>query len=207
LQLHYTISDRLHYRINKLVPNIKLRRHGPFSFTDFVLKHIDRTTPVQVLDVGAGDCFLASALSAEMHPDSRFDCYDIERRSHLYLNSQVTFHHQDVLLGLDAIFQKRYDYAIESGFLGLFSDEQKDIVVDALRSCGRIFIRENPRLSSLIDMFCGERLKKYNEYPNTFTEHSLRALLTRHGFQILALRHEVDVYVVARPKRIGRASV
>jgi hypothetical protein len=204
LQLHYTISDQLHSRINKLVPNIKLRRHAPFSFSDFVLEHIDTTSPVHVLDIGAGDCFLDWTLSEDMHPGSRFDCYDVERRSPLYVNAQMTFYQQDVLSHLYVISRRRYDYAIESGFLGLFADEQKDTVMDALRGCEAIFVRENPRLSDLIDMYCGDRLTEYNEYPHTFTEQSLRDLLTRHGFEILAFQHEVDIYAVARPKRTLR---
>lgn len=194
---YYAVWLQLHHRVNEVEPNIKLRRHGVFSFSDFVLQHIERAAPVRVLDVGAADCFLDFVLSQEMHKDSTFDCIDVHRSERVYLNSQLTFVQADAVAVLGQAPPPTYDYAVASGFIGLLPPEQKRIVFEGLSGCTHLFVRENPKITSIIDAFCGPQLDRYRPWPHAFAERELKDMLARHGFTIRAMEHEYDVYIFA----------
>ena len=197
LRHYYDVWKHLHDRINEVYPNFKLRRDGVFSFFDFIANHINKGDPVRVIDLGAADCYLASLLSEEMHAETHFDCVDIKRPDDLRLTPQISFIEKDVLSMLQDITFSEYDYAIASGFLGVLSDQQTSMVLDALTQCPLVFIRENPKMTNLIDAFCGAQLDSYRPWPDSFTEHSLKDALTRHGFNVLAVEHEYDIYILA----------
>lgn len=197
LRQYYAVWLQLHERVNRAVPNIKLRRHGVYSFSDFVLEHIDRNRPVRVLDIGAADCFLDLVLSSEMHRDSTFNCVDVSRSEHLRLSPQVTFVQADALAVLGQPQESSYDYGIASGFLGLLNPEQKHTAFHGLRACKHLFIRENPKVTNVIDAFCYTNLDSYRPWPNAFSERELKDLLASHDFRVEAIEHEYDIYVYA----------
>ena len=203
LRHHYEVWRNLHDRINHASPNFKLQRGGLYSFYDFVAKHINKRDPVRVVDIGAGDCYLDFMLSEDMHADTRFDCVDIKRPKRLHVTPRISFIEKDALSMLSDIRFEQYDYAVLSGFLGLLSGDQTSRVLNAVRRCPRLFIRENPKITNLIDAWNTSLPDSYREYPHLFTEQSLKETLAAHGFDILAMEHEYDIYVFASSRVIG----
>jgi hypothetical protein len=155
-----------------------------------------------VIDIGAGDCYLDLMLSEDMHEQTQFDCIDIKAPKRLHVNARISFTEKDALSMLPEIPFAGYDYAVLSGFLGLLSDDETSRVLDAVKECPRVFIRENPKVTNLIDAWNTQLPNDYREYPHLFTEQTLKDTLAAHGFEILAIEHEYDIYVFARGRVI-----
>jgi hypothetical protein len=197
LYLHYAIYNALTIRINRLVPHFKQREDFKHSFYHFIINRIDKNNPVKVLDIGSHDCYLAFLLSQEMHKDSHFDCFDVFMQPKLYLNNNINFHEKDFIASIKEGYADSYDYVILGAVISLFDGEQTDILFEYLKTCKYLFIREVPRYTNIIDVYCEKDLVDYTGW-NSYSERELKERLRRSNFEILAVEHEYDIYIYAR---------
>jgi len=197
LSHYYAVSELVVGRINQQIPHFKLRQGQQTSFYDFVRLRIPRDRPVRVLDLGAGDGYLAWQLSAELHPDSRFDCVDIRRPSNAYVNDRVRFIEMDAASFARDEHTPQYDCAIAAGLLGLLSEEDRDVVFSLLGRVNDVFVREVPLVTNIVDAYCYDRLDQFTPWYRNFTEASLKASLMGYSLDVLSFEHEHDMYVHA----------
>jgi hypothetical protein len=194
----YAVWAELNVRINTEIPNLKARAEITHSFFTFINQTICRTSPISVLDLGAHNCFLAAALASEVHPGSRFTCVDTidvqPRASH----PNVLFRQADIFQFIDGHSNDRYDYAILGAVLGLFDPAGQRLLLDFVRrTCRRVYVREVPKLTNLVDLYCEHDLARLRGWDN-FTERGLVQTLAEHRFEIERLEHEYDIYILAR---------
>jgi hypothetical protein len=193
----YALWAELNVRINTEIPNLKARPEIPYSFYSFIAQTIERAAPVSVLDLGAHNCSLSAGLAEIAHPESRFICVDAIDVQPRALHPNVCFRREDIFQFIASDGDRRYDYAILGAVLGLFDTAgRRDLLEFVRRSCRRVYVREVPKLTNLVDLYCERDLVRLRGWDN-FTERGLVRLLDEHGFEIERLEHEYDVYVLA----------
>lgn len=199
LAVYRSLLGILLIRINGTIPHFKQREDTPFSFYHFILGHIDKRRPVQVLDIGSHDCYLAYKLAQQIHPESSFDCYDVRRTAPLYQNPNIHFHEMDFISLIRQENAKTYDYVILGAVLSLFQEEERAVLLKYLNRSQYLFIREVPRYGNMIDAYL-DCFEGPDLSWNNFSENRLKTILSDFEFEILSMEHEYDIYIYAKPR-------
>lgn len=193
----YALWSELNRRINTEIPNLKARPEIPYSFFAFIEQSIERASPVTVLDLGAHNCSLSAGLARITHQQSRFTCVDIADAQPRAAHPNIEFQQADIFDFIAGQDGRRYDYAILGAVLGLFDAAGRRALLNFVqRTCGRVYVREVPKLTNLVDLYSEHDLVTLRGWDN-FTERGLRSVLVGHGFEIERLEHEYDIYVLA----------
>lgn len=198
---YYELQNNLTIQINRLIPNIKSLQDTPHSFFSFISNRITKCKEISILDIGSENCFLSYQISRIIHHESRIDCVDISTPQEKYNSPNINFQQMDIFEYLQKKKTKHYDYIFLGAILALFSREQRnDLLLQLAENADYLFIREVPRLTNLIDVYCQKDISKYKHWWN-FTETELKQEITAHGFTILDIEHEYDIYIFAQSKK------
>lgn len=201
ISFYYQIQSIVSQRVNLARPHLKIRLDTPFSFFDFILRHVHKDQPLSLIDIGSNDCQLDAQLSEQLHVESTFTCYDISLARNQELPANVSFRQADFVELCVQGLSESYDYAILGAFLGTVDSSSRRLVLEWLAGhCHWLLIREVPRLTNDIDIFCKDRLVQLKGWDN-FTETGLKQLISNYGFEIMAIEHEYDIFILAENKK------